>query len=161
MTKKVYNLKHATPNMKYQHMRAMMEFKEDLKDNQREAMTPMSRQWMIEQIKAIDPNFRNWFDKVYKLRADGNMAEYEKAIREKYNSLTQPAALAHSPFDFREQEYDETPPTDAAESARIQARLSDNVVYPADEQDCTQQSPTISGGDVYYPQAPSKRKIPF
>jgi len=34
MSKKVYNLKHATPRMKYQHMRNMMEFKSDLKDKQ-------------------------------------------------------------------------------------------------------------------------------
>lgn len=34
MSKRVYHLKHATPRMKYQHMRNMMEFSAALKEHQ-------------------------------------------------------------------------------------------------------------------------------
>lgn len=88
MSKKVYHLKKATPRMKYQHMRNVLEFRADLKEKQAETMTEGTRHWMIEEIKRLSPEtFHTWYDKVYALRRDGKDTEYETAIRQKYADL--------------------------------------------------------------------------
>lgn len=96
MTKKVYSLKHATPKMKYQHMKNVMEFKANLKDSQNETMTVGTRQWMIEEIKRLSTaGFTAWYDEVYKLRSEGKHEEYEAAIKAKYAELTEPKQYTH------------------------------------------------------------------
>jgi len=41
MSKKVYHLKRATPKMKYQHMKNVLEFREDLKEHQAQYKNPV------------------------------------------------------------------------------------------------------------------------
>jgi hypothetical protein len=105
MTKKVYNLKHATPKMKYQHMKSVMEFKANLKDSQNETLTVGTRQWMIEEIKHLSPDsFAAWYDEVYKLRSEGKHEEYKAAIKAKYAELTEPKQYTHRLNEFTAQE---------------------------------------------------------
>jgi len=56
----------------------------DLQTIQAQTIEPGTRQWMIEQIKALAPDFQDWYNEVYKLRADGKQAEYETAIKAKF-----------------------------------------------------------------------------
>lgn len=96
MSKKVYSLKRATPRMKYHHMREVMAFKKEVMEDKQQAMTEGTRQWMIEQIKAIAPDsFHDWYNQVYLLRKAGKHAEYEQAIRSKYMELTAPPDISN------------------------------------------------------------------
>lgn len=86
MSKRVYHLKHATPRMKYIHMRNMMEFKADLKENQ---VNPPDRHIALADIKDLmgSADFNTWYDKVYELRRRELHAEYEQAIFSKLEEL--------------------------------------------------------------------------
>lgn len=117
MSKKVYTLKRATGRMKIQHMRMVLDWRADLKEKQAETMTEGTRQWMIEEIKRLAPDFRAWYDKVYALRRDGKEKEYETAIRQKYEDIRSEIEnaeilewLAPSPADKRSNpvDYDTT-----------------------------------------------------
>lgn len=107
MSKKVYTLKRATGRMKIQHMRMVLDWRADLKEKQAETMTEGTRQWMIEEIKRLAPDFRAWYDKVYDLRRNGKDKEYETAIRQKYDDIRSEIEnaeilewLAPSPADY-------------------------------------------------------------
>lgn len=90
----VYHLKHATPRMKYLHMRNVMEFRADLKDTQ---LNPPDRHVALADIKEMmGSDFHAWYDEVYKLRAANQEEEYESAIFEKLYQLTEhPANVAY------------------------------------------------------------------
>jgi hypothetical protein len=94
MSKRVYGLKRATPKMKYHHMNYVLDWREALRDSQEAAMTEGTRHWMIEQINSYDPGaFQDWYNKVYDLRRKGKQAEYEEAIRARYELLARRAEL--------------------------------------------------------------------
>jgi hypothetical protein len=85
MSKRVYTLKRATPRMKYQHMRNMLEFKADLKDKQE---NPPDRHVALDFIhEQMGGGFHAWYDAVYKLRDEGKQEEYERVIFEKAEEL--------------------------------------------------------------------------
>lgn len=91
---KVYHLKHATPKMKYQHMKNVMEFRADLKDKQ---LNPPDRHIALADIKEMmGSDFHAWYDEIYKLRAANKDTEYEAAIFERLYQLTEhPANVAY------------------------------------------------------------------
>ena len=68
MGKRVYGLKHATPKMKYHHMRDMLEFKADLKEQQsaeQERCAALRDEFAdaLDDLKAIDPaGWEAWYD---------------------------------------------------------------------------------------------------
>ena len=47
MSKRVYGLKRATPKMKYQHMKMVLEFRADLKESRVRGMTEGTREFML------------------------------------------------------------------------------------------------------------------
>lgn len=82
----VYGLKRATPKMKYQHMRMVLDFRADLKDK---AENPPDRHVALEEIKGLmSVGFHEWFNDVYKLRSEGKQEEYEAAIFGKLKELS-------------------------------------------------------------------------
>lgn len=90
MSKRVYGLKRATPKMKYQHMKMVLEFRADLKESQVRGMTEGIREFMLLEIQRMmgrTEAHNNWFDSVYVFRRNGDMPKYEKKIRNKYYYL--------------------------------------------------------------------------
>jgi hypothetical protein len=55
------------------------------------SFNPQERHIMLADIRStVGPEaFSTWYNEVYKLRRDGNSAEYEKAISDKFNELRQ------------------------------------------------------------------------
>jgi len=92
-------LKHSTGLMKKTYMDFVLTFRDGLKNSQREIMTEGTRQWVLAEIKRLSPDYHEWYDKVYRLRADDKHEEYERAIREKYYQLTDPALFRVSLFN--------------------------------------------------------------
>lgn len=79
----VYGLKRATPRMKYQHMRFVLEWRAGLQEKP-------DRQAALEQIEALLDKevFGTWYRQVYALRRAGRQSEYEQAIYAKLAELT-------------------------------------------------------------------------
>jgi len=137
--------KHVTPRMNKLNMNRVVAQNEELKDAQSLAMTPGSRQWMIEQIKRMDhENFSVWYDEVYALRRHGKQAEYEAAIRIKYEYFKELEDIRNTPHAIEQ---------------------SDALDAWMERMDGTEQSPIISGGEVLYiqstPSELSDDEIPF
>lgn len=126
MSKRVYTLKRATGRMKIQHMHMVLDFRADLKDKQAETMTEGTRQWMIEEIKRLMPDFRTWYDKVYTLRRDGKDKEYEDAIRQKYDDLRSEIETAEILAWLSPSDYDTPDPVALRTSQMIDASISAN-----------------------------------
>ena len=81
----VYGLKRATPRMKYQHMRDVMDFRDNLADLK---SNPPDRHVALDEIhKRMGGDFYPWFEQVYRFRRDNLHEEYERAIFKKLRSL--------------------------------------------------------------------------
>lgn len=62
---KVYGLKRATPKMKYQHMKFMMDWKADLKEKQAAEYQRRIEEKLGDlmcQLREVDPAWETWFD---------------------------------------------------------------------------------------------------
>ena len=75
---KVYGLKYATPRMKYQHMRMVMDWKADLLERQAQTRLEVLRvveSSLMNELADLDPAWELWFDDDANVPAYGPIRE--------------------------------------------------------------------------------------
>lgn len=89
-------------SLNYVHMNMVMEFKEQLKDHQAEASDETTRQGKLIFLEHNMEDFYRWFTGTYAFRRNGNMAEYERLIDEKYSQIKNPTAKPDADYNSRQ-----------------------------------------------------------